>query len=150
MYIYNIVYVFVGFIYIHRILRVFCKSFLINTTGASASASPAIMATPTSLTANNKKRKADSSSDCDCRDHAHIGGGTAATTTSVCNVKVSHLRPTYANLQEWTQDSTKNIYIGRAGVVFVEKQRFPKTASIWANPFKVGAGRYLNRSTAED
>ncbi len=31
-----------------------------------------------------------------------------------------------------------NVYVGRAGVVFVEKQRFPKVASIWANPFKVG------------
>jgi hypothetical protein len=53
------------------------------------------MASPTALTANNKKRKTDSSFDYDCRDHAHVrvagdvdivdGGGTAATTTTVCD-----------------------------------------------------------------
>ena len=57
--------------------------------------------------------------------------------TTVCNVKVAHIRPTYGNLKEWTDDPT-NIYIGRPGVVFVNGSRFPKHASPWANPFKVG------------
>lgn len=32
----------------------------------------------------------------------------------------------------------ENVYIGRAGVVFVDGVRFPKTSSLWANPFKIG------------
>ena len=34
-----------------------------------------------------------------------------------------------------------HVYIGRAGIVFIENQRFPKQASPWANPFKVGNDR---------
>ncbi len=56
---------------------------------------------------------------------------------SVINVKVANIRPQHKNLQEWVSDPN-NVYVGRAGVVFVDKQRFPKVASIWANPFKVG------------
>jgi hypothetical protein len=58
-------------------------------------------------------------------------------TTVVCNCKVQFIRPQYKNLQQWCTD-TKNLYIGRAGVVFVDKQRFPKESSKWANPFKIG------------
>lgn len=54
----------------------------------------------------------------------------------VVNVKVKYIRPEYHNLKEWCQDST-NEYIGRAGVVFIDKQRYPKKSSIFANPFKV-------------
>ena len=58
----------------------------------------------------------------------------------VVNVKVAHIRPQYNNLQEWMADPN-NVYIGRAGIVFIAvgdaKERFPKKASIWANPFKV-------------
>jgi hypothetical protein len=57
--------------------------------------------------------------------------------TTVTNVKIKFIRPKYHTLKEWTED-VNNIYIGRAGVVFVDKVRFPKKASIWANPFKVG------------
>ena len=73
-----------------------------------------------------------------------------SSETSVVNVKVEYIRPVYKNLKEWVSDE-RNVYIGRKGVVFVEKEvvdekvvekkpreRFPKTDSIWANPFKVG------------
>ena len=56
---------------------------------------------------------------------------------SVVNVKVKYLRPKYNNLKEWMEDSN-NVYIGRAGIVFVENERFPKTASKFCNPFKIG------------
>mgnify|MGYP003620963794 CR=1 FL=1 len=32
---------------------------------------------------------------------------------------------------------SENVYIGRAGVVFIDGVRFPKTASMWANPIKL-------------
>ena len=56
---------------------------------------------------------------------------------SVSNCKVKYIRPTYNNLKEW-MDDVNNVYIGRAGVVFIDKQRFPKTSSNFANPFKIG------------
>jgi hypothetical protein len=56
---------------------------------------------------------------------------------SVVNCKVKYIRPKYKNLKEWTEDNN-NVYIGRAGVVFIDSIRFPKTASPFANPFKVG------------
>lgn len=58
--------------------------------------------------------------------------------TSVVNVKVRYIRPLgYNNLREWVSDPN-NVYIGRAGVVFVEKERYPKESSVFANIFKVG------------
>ena len=62
---------------------------------------------------------------------------------SVVNCKVKYIRPTYQNLQEWMADSN-NVYIGRAGIVFIlnaetgQRERFPKSASPFANPYKVG------------
>lgn len=62
---------------------------------------------------------------------------------SVVNCKVKYIRPQYQNLKEWMED-TNNVYIGRAGVVFIQnektkqKERFPKDQSIFANPFKIG------------
>lgn len=61
---------------------------------------------------------------------------------AVVNVKVAFIRPEYKNLKEWTNDEN-NIYIGRAGVVFIKnddgkKERFPKVKSMFCNPFKVG------------
>lgn len=64
--------------------------------------------------------------------------------TSVSNVRVAFLRPNYHDLRDWTLDP-KNLYIGRAGIVFVHGQRFPPLPSIWANPFK--AGRDGNRAS---
>jgi hypothetical protein len=58
---------------------------------------------------------------------------------SVANVKVAFIRREgFQTLEEWMRDPN-NVYIGRAGIVFINKQRFPKEASIWANPYKVGA-----------
>jgi len=61
--------------------------------------------------------------------------------TSVVNVKVAFIRPEYDNLKEWMAGEG-NVYIGRKGIVFItssdgNKERYPKTDSIWANPFKV-------------
>lgn len=56
--------------------------------------------------------------------------------SQVVNVKVSHIRPKYNNLADWMSDPS-NVYIGRAGIVFIDGARFPKQGSIWANPFKV-------------
>lgn len=57
---------------------------------------------------------------------------------SVVNCKVAFIRQDgYSDLRAWVADP-QNVYVGRAGVVFVEKQRFPKEASIFCNPFKVG------------
>lgn len=55
----------------------------------------------------------------------------------VVNVKVKYIRPTYNDLKEWMKDP-KNVYIGRRGIVFIDGKRFPDTASIFANPYKVG------------
>jgi len=59
-----------------------------------------------------------------------------ATATTVVNVKVKNIRPQYQNLNDWMADPN-NVYIGRAGVVFIDGVRCPNKASIWANPFKI-------------
>lgn len=56
--------------------------------------------------------------------------------TTVVNVKVAHIRPRYQNLKEWCENPN-NVYIGRKGIVFINKERYPKQDSIWANPFKI-------------
>lgn len=59
-------------------------------------------------------------------------------STTVVNVKVKYIRQTgYQNLKQWMEDPI-NVYIGRRGIVFVDKQRYPKKDSIYANPFKIG------------
>lgn len=58
-------------------------------------------------------------------------------TTCVSNVKVINLRPKFNNLKEWIADPS-NVYIGRAGVVFIDRVRFPSQSSLWANPYKIG------------
>ena len=46
---------------------------------------------------------------------------------SIINVRVKNIRKLgYQNLKEWTENDN-NVYIGRAGIVFVEKERFPKS-----------------------
>jgi hypothetical protein len=106
------------------------------------------------MSTTSKKRKASSSdaADHDNKDISGVPGiantlaplnkhsrkeGNKCTATTVCNVKVEHLRPKYKDLREWCKEEG-NLYIGRQGVVFIDKQRYPKTQSIWANPFKVG------------
>jgi hypothetical protein len=56
---------------------------------------------------------------------------------SVVNCKVKYIRPNYNNIKEWINDSN-NVYIGRKGVVIIDKQRFPQTSSNFANPYKIG------------
>ena len=56
---------------------------------------------------------------------------------SIINCKVVNIRPKYDNLKEWMEDSN-NIYIARKGIDFINKERYPKYDSIWANPFKIG------------
>jgi hypothetical protein len=43
---------------------------------------------------------------------------------SVVNCKVKYIRPEYNNLKEW-MNNPNNVYIGREGVVFIDKKRFP-------------------------
>jgi len=57
-------------------------------------------------------------------------------STKVICVKVKNIRPQYQNLKEWIEDPN-NVYIGRGGIVFIDKIRYPKQNSIWANPFKI-------------
>lgn len=62
---------------------------------------------------------------------------------AVVNCKVKFLRPQYNNLKEWMDDDN-NMYIGRAGIVFIQNketkniERFPKQSSDFANPYKIG------------
>jgi len=56
--------------------------------------------------------------------------------SKVVNVKVKYIRPTYMDLEKWMQDPD-NVYIGRAGIVFINGERFPKKPSIFHNPFKI-------------
>lgn len=55
----------------------------------------------------------------------------------VINCRVKYIRPKYHNLKEWMEDPN-NVYIGRAGIVFIDGKRFPPSASPFANPYKVG------------
>tara|TARA_Y100000591_G_scaffold225558_1_gene196679 strand:- start:348 stop:686 length:339 start_codon:yes stop_codon:yes gene_type:complete len=66
---------------------------------------------------------------------------------------VNHIRPDgYSNLKDWCKDKD-NVYIGRAGVVFIKtdngKERFPKKQSKWANPFKISPNGYTRDSSLE-
>ena len=55
----------------------------------------------------------------------------------VVNVKVNYIRAFgFENLKEW-MDDPNNEYIGRRGVIFVDRKRFPKASSKWANPYKL-------------
>lgn len=62
-------------------------------------------------------------------------------TTQVVNVKVKYIRPKYKDIKTW-MENPENVYIARAGVVFVKKEdgsqeRWPKKNSVFANPYKV-------------
>ena len=66
-----------------------------------------------------------------------MAASTTPSITSVVNVKVEHIRKLgYDNLEQWCSNPN-HVYIGRKGVVFVDKVRYPKTDSKWANPFTV-------------
>ncbi len=56
----------------------------------------------------------------------------------VVNVKVANIRKQgYNCLEDWMENDN-NVYIGRAGVVFVNGIRFPKVSSEFSNPYKIG------------
>ena len=55
--------------------------------------------------------------------------------TTIVNVKVKYIRPTYNTLQDWMKNP-QHEYIGRCGVVFINKERFPKKSSQWAKTRK--------------
>ena len=45
----------------------------------------------------------------------------------------------YASYQKLVSKfGENNVYIGRAGIVFIDKKRFPSKASPFCNPFKIG------------
>ena len=56
--------------------------------------------------------------------------------TTVVSVKVKFIRPEYDNFREWLQNSN-NIYIGRGGRIFINKEIFHYKESIWKNPYSV-------------
>jgi hypothetical protein len=76
------------------------------------------------------------------------------STTRVVNVRVSHLRPKYANLKEWCADPN-NQYIGRGRIVVIDDrrsqsgladkdiplggERYPPEDSSWANPYRLNS-----------
>jgi len=56
---------------------------------------------------------------------------------SIENVRVRFIRPKgFHDLEKWIENDN-NIYIGRAGIVFINGVRFPKNDSIFHNPFKI-------------
>lgn len=64
--------------------------------------------------------------------------------TAVC-IKVDALRKASgdrsADLRKWMEDPN-NIYVGRHGRIFIDKEIFPYKGSKWANPYKVGPKDY--------
>lgn len=61
-----------------------------------------------------------------------------AVTTTVDNIHVKYLRRKgiYNNIQEW-MGGVNNIYVGRAGRVYINKAIYPYRQSKWANPFNL-------------
>lgn len=56
---------------------------------------------------------------------------------SIENVRVRFIRPKgFHDLEKWIEDDN-NIYIGRAGIVYIKGEKFPKNDSIFHNPFKI-------------
>lgn len=83
-------------------------------------------------------------------------------STTVVNIKVAQLRGgqsdrlcrKYDNLREWMAVD-EHVYIGRAGIVFVPtddggKERWPKAASKWANPYKIDASAYVDQMSVAE
>jgi hypothetical protein len=65
-------------------------------------------------------------------------------TTQLVNLHVKDLRKytdkngrKYDNLREWLSFK-ENVYIGRRGRIFINKEIFTYKGSIWENPFTVG------------
>lgn len=70
---------------------------------------------------------------------------------STQSVKIEHLRKKYGpamDLRRWLTDQ-RNVYVGRSGRLFIDKEIFHYQDSKWKNPYKVGTkpGQYsLNDS----
>lgn len=59
--------------------------------------------------------------------------------TTTQSVKISNLRKKYGNdinLRKWLEDPN-NVYVGRHGRIFIDKEIFHYPGSKWANPNKV-------------
>jgi len=54
---------------------------------------------------------------------------------SVINCSASTIRP--LRLKEWLLDP-QHVYIAHRKCIFIDGEQYPKTDSIWANPFKIG------------
>ena len=69
-----------------------------------------------------------------------------AIATTVDNIHVKYLRQKgiFNNLQEWMA-GPNNIYVGRAGRVYINKEIYPYRQSKWANPFINKPGKTLTR-----
>ena len=58
--------------------------------------------------------------------------------TTIENVKVAFIREkSYNNLRDWIADEN-NVYIGRGGVVFIDKVRYPPFSSPFCNIYHIG------------
>jgi hypothetical protein len=55
----------------------------------------------------------------------------------VVNVSVKNIRPQWENLRSWAEDK-ENLYVGRAGIVFIDGVRYPKEDSPFCNPYRIG------------
>src|SRR5271168_2942066 len=67
------------------------------------------------------------------------------TTTSVC-IKVANLRKIgYTDLREWMLKEN-NIYVGRYGRIFINKEIFNYKGSKWGNPFKITKEMTIDQS----
>lgn len=59
------------------------------------------------------------------------------TKTKIVNVKKKFIeKDGFNNLEEWCENKN-NIYIGRKGIVFINKKRYPNNNSFWCNPYKI-------------
>ena len=55
----------------------------------------------------------------------------------VVSLYPSYIKPECTNLEDWCSRSN-HIYIGNKRMTHINKKRYPKQDSIWANPFKTG------------
>lgn len=61
----------------------------------------------------------------------------SSSETTVDNIHVKYLRAKcLANLREWMAIEN-NIYVGRAGRVYINKEVYPYRQSKWANPYNL-------------
>ena len=60
-------------------------------------------------------------------------------------VNLENITPIYKNIKDWINDPN-NVYIGRAGMHYIDGEFYPKTSSPFYNPFRIGSsGEILNK-----